>query len=386
MVGERTRPGDLFEDRAAVGVARMQREFARDSRVGGLVTVRDFGPVRNKVGAIDTRLGLSQNWYFTGQAAYSIDHDLQRRQRQGAGYSAELSHGGEHFAYEASYLDISPEFRPQLGFVPRVDLRRTEQYAGYFWRPTASRVLSVGPGVSVGGDWDHDGRLQDWWLDTNVAMDLAGPAGLSVSRYESYERFLDSGFRMARTSGSIYVSTVKWLTVDASYGRGDAINYSPAGSLQPFLGNSQEASAGVTLRPAAWLIVQQHVNYTTFRSPRHLIALGVSPRIFDTRVMRTKINVQLTRALSVRTLVDYYDLVPNSTLFDAAPYQQLNGEILLTWLVHPGTAVYAGFSNRLEDLLFDPTTRGARLAAPRLGRLGTTGQQVFVKMSYLFRL
>jgi len=111
--------------------------------------------------------------------------------------------------------------------------------------------------------------------------------------------------------------------------------------------------------------------------------MGVPSRIFDNQFMRTKIHVQLTRALSVRTIVDYYGLLPDSTLFAADRYQQLSGDILLTWLVHPGTAVYAGFNNRLENVLFDPTTLAVRLAAPRLG---TTGQQAFVKLNYLFRM
>jgi len=382
--GQRADPtSPLFGDRAAVGVARVQRDFATDSRVGVLVNARDFGAVRNNVASVDTRLGLSPNWYFTGQAAYSVDQDNERHQRTGTAYSARLSHGGEHFSYEAGYLDISPEFRSQLGFIPRVDLRRTEQYAGYFWRPTSSGVLSFGPSVSIGANWDHAGRLQDWWGNADVAIDFAGPAGLSASRYEAYERYLGNEFRIARTSVSGYLSTAKWLTVDGSYGRGDAINYSPAGSLNPFLGDSHEASLGVTVRPTTRLIVQEQVNYNAFRSPRRLIAMGVPSRIFDNQFMRTKIHVQLTRALSVRTIVDYYGLLPDSTLFAADRYQQLSGDILLTWLVHPGTAVYAGFNNRLENVLFDPTTLAVRLAAPRLG---TTGQQAFVKLNYLFRM
>jgi hypothetical protein len=51
--------------------------------------------------------------------------------------------------------------------------------------------------------------------------------------------------------------------------------------------------------------------------------------------------------------------------------------------VHPGTALYIGYTDRLENLGLLPG------APPTVGRIGfpstTTGRQFFAKISYLFR-
>ena len=61
----------------------------------------------------------------------------------------------------------------------------------------------------------------------------------------------------------------------------------------------------------------------------------------------------------------------------------MTGDVLLTYLVHPGAALYIGYTDRLENLrLFQGTP-------PTVARIGfpstTTGRRFFAKISYLFR-
>ena len=60
------------------------------------------------------------------------------------------------------------------------------------------------------------------------------------------------------------------------------------------------------------------------------------------------------------------------------------GDVLLTYLIHPGTAFYAGFTDTRENLALvgGPPTLLERIRQPSL----TTGRQFFVKLSYLFRI
>jgi hypothetical protein len=67
-------------------------------------------------------------------------------------------------------------------------------------------------------------------------------------------------------------------------------------------------------------------------------------------------------------------------------------QALLTWLPHPGTAVYIGYSNDMQNLdrsLCNRLPGGAcdpnNTAPPRAGPLLNDGRQVFIKASYLFR-
>jgi hypothetical protein len=51
-------------------------------------------------------------------------------------------------------------------------------------------------------------------------------------------------------------------------------------------------------------------------------------------------------------------------------------------LMHPDTALYIGYTNRMENVAIDPVARGLRFT----GSPDTvTNRQVFVKVSYLLR-
>ena len=54
----------------------------------------------------------------------------------------------------------------------------------------------------------------------------------------------------------------------------------------------------------------------------------------------------------------------------------------MTYLVHPGTAFYIGYTDGYDNLRKDPIDGGYTLGG---GSTLWTGRQVFVKSSYLFR-
>jgi len=62
----------------------------------------------------------------------------------------------------------------------------------------------------------------------------------------------------------------------------------------------------------------------------------------------------------------------------------LAGDILLTYLLHPGTALYVGYSNMLENYNLLALEQAARLERSPAG-LMSTAAGLFVKFSYLYR-
>jgi len=75
----------------------------------------------------------------------------------------------------------------------------------------------------------------------------------------------------------------------------------------------------------------------------------------------------------------------NTALTSLPTTKQFNGDFLITYLIHPGTAIYVGYNSDLQNI--DP----ALLPAPNGGLLRTRdklindGRLFFVKVSYLFR-
>jgi hypothetical protein len=106
--------------------------------------------------------------------------------------------------------------------------------------------------------------------------------------------------------------------------------------------------------------------------------------IFDNHILRTKLNVQMTRALSVRGILDYYTQDPDPALVDDILFKRLSGDILLTFFVRPGTALYLGYGTRRENLR---ESAGQGAYYERTGGARTsTGEQFFVKASYAIQI
>ena len=128
-------------------------------------------------------------------------------------------------------------------------------------------------------------------------------------------------------------------------------------------------------RPAARLRLDHTFLYERLTTP--------TARVFVDRILREKLNYQFSRALSLRTIVDYSTVDRDSTLSRVDPERRWAVDLLLTYLVNPGTALYVGYRDGYENLAILPGT------PPTLARTddATTsiGRQVFLKMSYLLQ-
>jgi len=95
------------------------------------------------------------------------------------------------------------------------------------------------------------------------------------------------------------------------------------------------------------------------------------------------VNYQFTWALSIRLIVDYNATLANPLLVNLDRSKRITGDVLLTYLLNPGTALYVGYTDRRENLAFDSSslTGLQRTMSPFFPK----DRQLFVKISYLFR-
>jgi hypothetical protein len=370
---------------AGIGVASVRRDFGKQSSIGILATSRDFASSSNRVFSLDTRLRLSSNWFFNGQVVRSFTRKLDGRHFAGPAYSAELIRSGRHFVQLARYTDISPNFASELGFIRRVDIRTHEQYASYRWRPERGPILSFGPAVSALINSDRTRRLQDWVVNAEFTMELARQTGLTFGRYDNFEYFAQRGFRKRGVSVNAYTGLWKWLSFSAYYNQGGSINYSPASGLAPFLGDSVNSTLGFTFRPIPRFRLDQMYIYSGLRTHSgSLPGKQLAPTsIFNNHLLRSKVNYQFTRALSARLIADYNATLPNMSLVALEKSKAISGDVLLTYLLNPGTALYVGYTTRYDNLAIEQgvTPRLVPKLVPNL----PTSRQFFVKLSYLLR-
>jgi len=107
--------------------------------------------------------------------------------------------------------------------------------------------------------------------------------------------------------------------------------------------------------------------------------------VLNNHILRSTINFQLTRALSLRFIPQYTSALVNPALTSLKTTKQFNADFLITYLVHPSTAIYVGYNSDLQNLVnplgLDPNGQLLRTR----GKYLNDGRTLFVKISYLFR-
>jgi hypothetical protein len=382
--GHQVAPGDAdFGARAIIGAVRIQREIGNQSTIGLLATNRDFGTSFNRVLALDTRLKISPNWIFTGQAIRSFDRERDGTRLEGAEYLANISRTGRHFVSVSSYLDRSPAFSAPLGFIQRVDIRQVSQYQGYYWKPKNGPIVAYGPSATLSADWNRKGQLQDWsgLIDFSVFFRTSH---LQVSRSEYYELFQYQHLRQHSSLVSFSASPKRWMGIGVSYNQGAGADYYPGAGIVPFVANARDVSFGLTLRPWPRLRFDESYLYAGLSARAgSLEGVAGTPAILNNHISRSKVNYQFTRALSLRAILDYNGDLPNPSLIAQQRTKRITGDVLLTYLLNPGTAFYIGYNDQFANVDIQAGS------PPKLIQTGfpamSIGRQFFVKISYLFR-
>jgi hypothetical protein len=334
------------------------------------------------VGAVDVRWKLAPNVVLAGQAMSSRTRGADGRTGGGMATHAALLYTTRNVFATLFYADRTPTFRAALGFVPRTDIRQIEHYGEYRWRPRSGPVVAYGPNSFVRFNWDHQGRLQEWIVRFPFQVDLKGRTSVFVRRVESYELF--GGLDLREHLQTINVSTewLKWLAINESFEWGRTPNYFPVAGIQPFVAASISGSIGLTFRPTPSIRYEQTLLYTGLRTSP--IAVAERPiAIFDNTILRSTLNYQFTRPLSVRTILDYSAVLPNPELVLLSRDKRVAVDLLLTYQLGPSTAFYAGYTTAFQNLRLS-SEHDAAVASAKPGT--EVGRQVVFKLSYLFRL
>jgi hypothetical protein len=368
-----TRPaGDPLRGASAWNqVVSARREFGRESSVGLLATRRTFGGTSNQVASIDSRWKLTPNWVLATQAMQSSTRGPDGNV-SGPGLVAEMTRDGRHVEDLTRYTDLAPGFHTDLGYIKRVDIRQLEQEFKYRWRPAHGPVEKYGPTLDGLYVTDHFGSLQEWKAGLGFKIEVAGPSELEVERSLDLVRYAGTNFQKTTSSVELTSDRFHWLGLDAKAQWGTDVNFDPAPGLSPFLANASGASLAMTLRPSPRLSLAQTWIYS---------GLADHGSVFDNVLLRTKLNYQFTRELSVRAILDHARVSRDAARADLDPERRIGVDLLATWLVSPGTAFYVGYSDLLENFALDPGTP-ATLRRTDVASM-STGRQFFVKASVL---
>jgi len=103
----------------------------------------------------------------------------------------------------------------------------------------------------------------------------------------------------------------------------------------------------------------------------------------NNHIIRTRVNYQFNKELSFRFIGQYSAVLTTPGFTSLETTKNFNADFLITYLVHPSTAIYVGYNSNLENI--DPLLMPGGITHNPDGRLINDGRNFFVKASYLFR-
>jgi hypothetical protein len=377
----------LSGDRATFNIARVSRDLFKQSSLGAIYTDWELPGSNefNRVGGLDSRLKFNPNWTGTFQAVVSSTQDFDGSYQAGPAYKADTTYDSTHLNFEGTYNDVSPGFLTQAGFVNRTDIREFRETLNYRFRPKSGPLLSWGPDLFTDHVWAHDGTRLDTFYDPDIAIQLKGQTYINYTPYIEFRERLrpsdfstllqDQDYHEHSSSISVGSSYLPKVNLQGYYSWGNSVNFVPAPSQQPFLAKSDSSQITISLLPITSLKIDNTYLFDRLRDP----ASGVA--IFNNHIIRSKWNWQFNQELSMRVILQYTATLANPALTSLDSTKQFNADFLVTYLLHPGTAIYVGYNSDLQNLALDPVNGLHRTSRSYMN----DSRQFFVKISYLFR-
>ncbi len=367
-----------FDQSAQTFVGRVRYDLYSESFIGAVFTDREFTDGFSRGTGIDSNFRLG-NTHQIGFCALRSDHREETTELGDAlglqtdGYLMDFGFRkrGRNLNYSIDAFSLSPDFKTDVGFVRRTDMRRYDGSAGYQWWPE-SWVISWGPEVRYGQNYNFDNVLEDENASVGLSANFVKNIRYGFTANQDMERYEGLNFDKSRYSMFGNVNT-KLISFGGGFDWGDQIYFDAA---NPFLGRETSARLFMFFRPVSRLQSQIRVTTSRFTDPNGFFIPDVNEgeRAEDGVIF----NVNIFRALSTYQFTDRL-LFRNITEFDT--YDQTLGlNFLFTYRVNSGTAFYIGY---------DDHYRQREQFEDQVNITGTGYQQtnraIFTKIQYLFR-
>lgn len=399
--GETVAPGDpLYKKRATFAVGRVSEDLGKGSSIGAIYTDEEFGGGWNRIGGFDFTARLSEKWTALGQFVESStkgtqDSGTPPTYTAGPASYFELQRNSHAFNLDSVYNDFSTGFISQVGFIQTADIRSNHTHSTYQWYPKHSAIQSFGLEGNENLAFDHQGNRVYRYLQFDpfvllprniviapiliVNSDTVGPQDGTL---------LTKNRNFAENAGGFVMrgAPLTQLNLNLQFFNGGNVNYNPVAGGVPSLMDQNSVQALITVQPMRQLTADN-----TYLLDREHSAADHA-LVYESQTFRTKVNYQFTRAFSARVIVEYDSTLANPAETSLLRTKQVGTEALLTWLPHPGTAIYVGYNNDLQNLdrsLCNRESDGScdpnNTVVPRSSNYLNDGRQFFVKASYLFR-
>jgi hypothetical protein len=394
----------LDDKNATVAVLRLKRDVGRENRIGLLATSYNFLGVSNYVGGFDARFRLDKittaEFQVLGTNARNCtlaanQADDSCRTNNGFAYAYNYNRDARHLSINFNGAGRTADYEALVGFTRRRNTNNHNSNISYNTeqKPKA-RIVQWTFYNYLGGNFDWQGRMQNWSDEAQVGPNLQRQTFIRVGYNFGYERVFASEFGETAFANGLpehsvrsrnvfayagstptkrlnffYFFGYRWGEHDFDFGAGPRFpRVSPVALLDPNAPLDPGAGNLLYTNGSASYKVTNDLNMSVSFDKSRLVRQDNGRVAFDSNIVSLRGTYQFSRFTFVRARIDYSSLSSN-----------VRGQFLLGWTPNPGTAFYAGYNDDMNRSFFNPYTGQLEPGFRRNGRT------FFIKMSYLFR-
>ncbi len=345
--------GENRSENALFNIFRLKTDVFKESYLGFCLADKEIDSSFNRVAGIDGQFKFKNKFFFNFQATGSKTKFEDEGTDIVPALYAEFYYYTKDWGGGVFWESIHPDFEASSGFISRVDYRTFGASTSFNFYPEKQYLNQVSFNLNVGQRYAYfDDTLQDQWLRTMLQFRMTEFSQANVYYQNLMERYEGISFRKNVFMLEAETSFIGWLPFGFFFQTGESIYYDPD---NPYLGYSNTYTFYFNIKPNKRLQMMIDFSKETFWKRRG------GEQVFDYNVVRQRTTYQISKTLSLRTIVDYnhYD-------------KQIYGSLLVSWILRPGTVFFLGVDN-------DYFRNDA-------GRYKQDNYSVFVKFSYWWRI
>ncbi|UCH92292.1 MAG: carbohydrate binding family 9 domain-containing protein [Candidatus Aminicenantes bacterium] len=327
------------------GVFRYRRDVGKGSTLGFLYTGRIGDDYYNHVLGADGFFQLSKTKTLDIQFLHSLTRyqenisqqfDQEKEPFNGNGVFVQLEHLSRKIYYFAEYQDLSADFRADLGFMPRVDIRRITagiqpivwgKPGGWFNRMT----------LEIRGEriTDHTNELTN--QDVRLTFNYEGPLQTYFSQSFAHKKELYEGrsFTLNQFQTYFNIKPRGGMNFFISAGLGDSIDYANVRPGRSFL-----------LNPGIQLRLGRHLDIILNHIFEKLSWQG--KKIYTVNLVQGNFIYNFNIKTFIRAIV-HYTYINRSVPLYISPVEPITKELFTQFLfcykMNPQTLLFLGYSD-----------------------------------------
>ncbi len=376
----------LIGGKSFSNIFRARQAFGSGTNVGVLVTDRRYdgggsGSVLSSDGALRLSKSVQLGWqalatqtteqrfvtpvrddtteYFDGMRhTVALDGESY----WGHGFASGLTYEGRNLYADLTYIEKSPTFRLGSGYTPDNDVRLGRITSFYQFHIDSRLFDYVLPELVVERDWFFTGVKREESAELSLQFQFKSQTGMHWEYSWSGERFAGQWFNdiwnLHACMSSRFSDMVRFGG-NVNYGHAIGRRVNP-----PTMIGQWSTGGWVDFKPFNRLLIETSLSY--IRGER----LDNRAEVFDGYTAWSRINMQLSRELSIRLIGQYDDF-----------YERWDIDPLLTYRISPFTLFYIGTTYDYRSMNECDMEGNTVATSTRL-----CSRQFFMKLQYLFQV